>query len=80
MVKKPNVSYCKSCTNISSSAVPLEFDNEGICSGCRTNNEKTVIDWDRRRKMFERLLKHYKSKDNYYDYFADLMAVVVGGW
>jgi N-acetyl sugar amidotransferase len=67
MVKKPNVSYCKSCTNISSSAVPLEFDNEGICSGCRTSNEKTVIDWDRRRKMFERLLKNYKSKDNYYD-------------
>ncbi|MHB1105211.1 MAG: N-acetyl sugar amidotransferase [Lutibacter sp.] len=67
MIKKPNVSYCKSCTNISSSAVPLEFDEYGLCSGCQTNKEKTTIDWDRRKRMFESLIEDYKSKDNYYD-------------
>ena len=67
MTKKPNVKYCKNCTNISSSAVPLEFYDNGFCSGCTTNIEKTAIDWDRRRRMFESLIEDYKSKDNYYD-------------
>lgn len=67
MKNKPNVKYCNNCTNISRSAVPLEFDLNGICSGCKTNNEKVIINWDRRRKMFESLVEDYKSLDNYYD-------------
>ena len=67
MIKKPHVIYCKSCTNISSSAVALEFDENGLCSGCQTNNEKSTIDWGRRKKMFESLIEDYKSGDNYYD-------------
>lgn len=66
-MEKPQVKYCKKCTNISSSAVPLEFNAEGICSGCLTNKEAKTINWDRRRRMFERLIEDYKSKDNYYD-------------
>ena len=61
MKNKPNVKYCNNCTNISRSAVPLEFDLNGICSGCKTNNEKVIINWDRRRKMFESLVEDYKS-------------------
>lgn len=67
MKKKPEVTYCKKCTNPYSSAVPLAFNDEGICSGCLTSNEKAEIDWDRRQRMFESLIEEYKSNDNYYD-------------
>jgi N-acetyl sugar amidotransferase len=67
MIQKPNVKYCKNCTNISSSAVPLEFNEEGICSGCQTNNEKSSINWDRRKRMFEQLISDYKSDGSNYD-------------
>lgn len=67
MIIKPTVSYCKKCTSPSSSAVPLEFNEEGICSACLTSNEKSTIDWDRRKRMFENLIEEYKSSDNYYD-------------
>ncbi len=67
MVEKPRVKYCKKCTYPSSSAVPLEFDEEGICSGCKTSEERVEINWERRRKMFENLIDDYKSNDNGYD-------------
>ena len=67
MIEKPDVKYCTKCTYPSSSAVPLEFNEEGICSGCQTNREKVDINWDRRRRLFENLIEDYKSKDNYYD-------------
>lgn len=66
-MKKPNVKYCTNCTYPSSSAVPLDFDEHGVCSGCRTSSEKTVINWDRRRDLFEDLIDEYKSSNNYYD-------------
>ena len=67
MLKKPSVNYCTNCTNISSSAVPLEFNNDGVCSGCTTNDEKNIINWDRRKLMFENLIEDYKKSNNYYD-------------
>ena len=65
-VKKPKVNFCKNCTYPSSSAVPLEFDKNGICSGCKTSKQKIEIDWKRREKMFLDLIDQYKT-DNYYD-------------
>jgi N-acetyl sugar amidotransferase len=55
--------YCKTCVYPASSAVPLAFDEQGICSGCRSASQRIVIDWDRRKKMFERLIEEYRSKD-----------------
>ena len=66
-MNKPNLSYCKQCTFPSSSAVPLEYDNNGICSGCQTSNQRLNIDWSRREKLFLDLIEQYKSKNNYYD-------------
>lgn len=66
-MQKPKIHYCKNCTYPSSSAVPLEFNEEGVCSGCATSKESSEINWDRRKLMFERLIEEYKSKDNYYD-------------
>ena len=51
----------------SSSAIPLQFDENGICSGCNTNSQANEIDWDRRKMIFENILDEYKSIDNGYD-------------
>ena len=55
--------YCKNCVYPASSAVPLAFDENGICSGCRSASQRVEIDWERRKKMFERLIEDYRNKD-----------------
>ena len=67
MTTKPNVIFCKKCTYPSSSAVPLEFNNEGICSGCATSSEGATVNWERRKRLFEDLIEGYRSHDSYYD-------------
>lgn len=64
-MRPPQMRYCQKCVYPASSAVPLAFDENGVCSGCRTAKERlsAAIDWDRRRKMFERLIEEYRSKD-----------------
>ena len=45
----------------------IAFDENGICSACKFNEEKKDIDWkEREDKLFE-LLKPYRSKDGSYD-------------
>jgi N-acetyl sugar amidotransferase len=55
--------YCKNCVYPASSAVPLAFDENGLCSGCRTSRQKEDINWDLRRKKFEKLAEGYRNKD-----------------
>ena len=67
-IKKPEVHFCKTCVYPSSSAATLEFNEEGICSGCLVAQEKYEIDWNERRIELDELLEKYKSKgNNYYD-------------
>lgn len=67
-MNKPTIDYCKKCVVPSSSAVPLSFDENGVCTACRTAEQTTEIDWSRRRKLFDRLINDYKAKDgNNYD-------------
>ena len=64
----PKMQYCSKCVYPASSAVPLAFDDQGMCSGCRTANQRIEIDWNRRRKLFERIVEEYRSKnDSNYD-------------
>ena len=56
MKNKPKIQFCKKCTYPSSSAIPLQFDENGICSGCNTNSQANEIDWDRRKMIFENIL------------------------
>lgn len=58
---KPNVTYCAKCTVPSSSAVPIEFNDKGICSACSTSNESNEIDWGRRENFFIQLVEEYKA-------------------
>ncbi len=73
-VKK--MQYCTRCVYPGVAATPLTFDEQGICSGCRTHDEQKEVDWSRRRAMFEKLVDKYRCKDgsNY-----DAVIAVSGG-
>ncbi len=73
-MKKMN--YCSNCVYPASSAVPLAFDENGICSGCRTSSERGVVNWEERKQKFKVLVEQYRSKDgsNY-----DCLIPVSGG-
>ena len=62
-MKLGKVKYCKKCVMPSSSAIPVEFDEDGVCSGCNTANQKDEINWERRGKQLNKLLEQYRSKD-----------------
>jgi len=55
--------YCTTCVYPKASAVTLEFDANGSCSGCRTALQKQTVDWDERARMLGELLDKYRSKD-----------------
>lgn len=63
MNRPPKMKYCKKCVYPISSAVPLAFDEAGICSGCRTAMQRDEISWKRRQNLFERLIEEYRSRD-----------------
>ena len=44
----------------------MEFDENGICMGCLTSDDKVEItksEWERRKKIFIDILEENKSKD-----------------
>lgn len=55
--------YCSKCVYPKSSAAPLSFDENGVCSGCKTSMQSVEIDWERRKKKFERIIDEYKVND-----------------
>ncbi len=75
-MKLGKVSYCKKCVLPSSSAIPVEFNKDGVCSACNTSAQVEDIDWDRRLKQFKKLLNEYKN-DNGENY--DCLIPVSGG-
>ncbi len=56
----PEISWCTRCVYPSSSAVPLRFDENGICSGCLVHDEKDEIDWDERMEWLLELVEPYR--------------------
>ncbi len=75
-IKPPKMQYCTRCVYPGVAATPLTFDKSGLCSGCRTYDEQKKVDWKKRRKLFEKLIAGYRSKDgsNY-----DCLIPVSGG-
>lgn len=55
--------YCSNCVYPASSATPLAFDENGICSGCRTAGERATVDWGRREEQFRRVIDEHRSRD-----------------
>lgn len=62
--------YCKRCLYSSHSASPMQFDNDGLCMGCRTSDAKLLLtekDYCDRKSMLINLISEYKSKNGNYD-------------
>lgn len=63
---KSFIKWCKKCLYPAMGANLMEFDDKGICMGCRMSEMKQEIpkfEWDMRRKLLADLLEKYRSKD-----------------
>lgn len=61
------VKFCTKCV-MSNQRPRITFDEQGVCSACRyAEYKRTKIDWDARKKMFEKLCDEHRSKDGSYD-------------
>jgi N-acetyl sugar amidotransferase len=45
----------------------LHIDEAGICSACRSFQNRKAVDWDQRRRMLQQILERYRSKTGGYD-------------
>lgn len=62
----PKVRWCTRCVYPSISAAPMEFDEQGVCMGCRQSDLKTEMppgEWARRRELLREILEHYRCRD-----------------
>ena len=61
----PDIQWCSRCVYPSSSAVPLAFDANGECSGCRVHDQKADIDWDERIEWLLEDIEQYRRPSGY---------------
>lgn len=64
--KKNQIRWCTRCVYPSISAAPMEFNEEGVCTGCQMAGVKSAIspaEWGRRRELLLKILEQYRSKD-----------------
>jgi N-acetyl sugar amidotransferase len=54
--------YCTRCL-YPDSKPDLWFDDAGVCSACLGYAERKEVDWDERRREFQRITDRYRSKD-----------------
>ena len=54
---------CVQCLYRSSHPFGLQFDAEGLCTGCITHREKSELDWDARFLELQRLVNRQKRKN-----------------
>jgi imidazoleglycerol phosphate synthase cyclase subunit len=60
------ISWCRRCTYPSISAAPMEYDEHGVCTGCRMAEVKDAIpesEWVRRRALLDEIVDRYRSRD-----------------
>lgn len=74
MILPPKQSYCSRCCYPLIAATPVHFDQEQVCSGCRTKEEQAKIDWSAREKLFAALCDEYRNDKTY-----DCLIPVSGG-
>lgn len=61
------IRYCRRCV-MPETKPDLHIDEEGICSACRSYEQRKVVDWDARRQKLLAILDRYRSKsDSNYD-------------
>ena len=67
MIKNFNFVECKKCLYTSLHPLGINFNEDGICSGCQVHEEKNNLNWSARLNKLRQILKPYKSKKNNYD-------------
>lgn len=55
------IEYCHRCV-MPSTKPNLSLDEEGICSACRSFEERSTIDWQARQQELERVLSIYRNR------------------
>ena len=63
----PEVSWCRRCTYPSLSAVPIEFDEHGVCMGCRMAEMRGSISpdiWASRRQELCKIIERGRQSSN----------------
>lgn len=68
--------YCKKCV-MPDTRPGIIFDEEGICSACRSFERRNTIDWKERWKEFEALCSRYRGMNGTGNY--DCAVAVSGG-
>lgn len=68
------VTYCKVCVAPSINPITLTVDDDGLCSACRNNKNKVMVDWQKREEFFKEITDEYRSDANY-----DCIIPVSGG-
>lgn len=61
-----SIRWCVRCVYPSISAAPMEFDDEGVCTGCQMAGVKDRIDeseWARRRELLQGIFEKYRCRD-----------------
>jgi imidazoleglycerol phosphate synthase cyclase subunit len=64
--KRRTIRWCVSCAYPSISAAPMEFDDNGVCTGCQMAAVKAAIapaEWTRRRELLRDLIERYRCRD-----------------
>ena len=65
-LRPSKITWCTRCTYPSISAAPMEFDEHGVCTGCRMAEVKNAIlesEWSRRRSLLNEIVERYRCKD-----------------
>lgn len=60
------IRWCTRCVYPSISAAPMEFDEHGVCMGCRMSEVKAAIprgEWSRRRELLRQIFEKYRCRD-----------------
>ncbi|QPJ62164.1 MAG: N-acetyl sugar amidotransferase [Candidatus Nitronauta litoralis] len=61
--QKSVLRYCSQCV-MPDTKPDLKFDEEGVCSACRSYEKRVEVDWDSRRKELDTIVDRYRSKDS----------------
>lgn len=73
--------YCARCCYPENTKPSIIFDDEGVCSGCRTfeNRPQQNVDWNAQRKKLQEILNEYKEKAKQLGSPYDCILPVGGG-
>lgn len=61
----PKINYCSRCC-LPETWEGIKFDSQGICSICKSAEDKMTIEWKNKEKELKKIFKKYKN-DDYYD-------------